>query len=133
VFEGGAEWNPSDFAVHLSRRARGLPFWFSLAAHGTAAYAAAIEAALASARAAADEIRRRPELELALEPELSVVVFHRRGWDAADYRRWSDALIASGAGFVVPTSFAGRPAVRMAFVNPRTSLADVTGILDTMA
>ena len=25
------EWNPSDYAVHLSRRARGLPFWFSLA------------------------------------------------------------------------------------------------------
>ena len=32
--QGGAEWNPSDYAVHLSRRARGLPFWFSLAAHG---------------------------------------------------------------------------------------------------
>jgi glutamate/tyrosine decarboxylase-like PLP-dependent enzyme len=37
------EWNPSDYAIHLSRRARGLPFWFSLAAYGTAAYAAAIE------------------------------------------------------------------------------------------
>ena len=32
------EWNPADYAVHLSRRARGLPFWFSLAVHGTAAY-----------------------------------------------------------------------------------------------
>jgi hypothetical protein len=26
------EWNPSDYAIHLTRRARGLPFWFSLAA-----------------------------------------------------------------------------------------------------
>ena len=25
------EWNPSDYAYHLTRRARGLPFWFSLA------------------------------------------------------------------------------------------------------
>ena len=32
------EWNPSDYAMHLSRRARGLPFWFSLAVHGTDAY-----------------------------------------------------------------------------------------------
>ena len=29
------QWNPSDYAVHLTRRARGVPFWFSLAAHGT--------------------------------------------------------------------------------------------------
>ena len=36
-------WNPSDYAHHLSRRARGLPFWFSLATHGTAAYADAVE------------------------------------------------------------------------------------------
>ena len=31
-------WNPADYAVHLTRRVRGLPFWFSLAVHGTAAY-----------------------------------------------------------------------------------------------
>ncbi len=35
VLENAEEWNPSDYAVNLSRRARGLPFWFSLAAHGT--------------------------------------------------------------------------------------------------
>ena len=55
-----AEWNPSDYAIHLSRRARGLPFWFSLASHGTAAYSRAIEATLELARAAAQEIERRP-------------------------------------------------------------------------
>jgi glutamate/tyrosine decarboxylase-like PLP-dependent enzyme len=38
AIQAGGEWNASDFAVHLSRRARGLPFWFSLAAHGTDAY-----------------------------------------------------------------------------------------------
>src|ERR1035437_2842933 len=34
VLHGGDEdnydWNPSDFAIHLSRRARALPFWVSL-------------------------------------------------------------------------------------------------------
>ena len=29
------EPNPTDLAIHLSRRARGLPLWFSLATHGT--------------------------------------------------------------------------------------------------
>ena len=51
------DWNPSDYAYHLSRRARGLPFWFSLATHGTDAYAAAIEHSLRLAEDAADLIR----------------------------------------------------------------------------
>ena len=28
------EWNPTDYAYHLTRRARGLPLWFSLAVYG---------------------------------------------------------------------------------------------------
>ena len=28
------EWNPSDYAFQLTRRASGLPFWFTLAVHG---------------------------------------------------------------------------------------------------
>ena len=47
-------WNPWDYGVHLTRRARGLPFWFSLATHGTNRYAAAIEQTLTTARAVAE-------------------------------------------------------------------------------
>ena len=46
------EWNPSDFAFHLSRRARGLPLWFSLATYGTDAYT----------RRRRVDARRRPRL-----------------------------------------------------------------------
>ena len=42
-----AEWNAGDYAHHLSRRARGLPFWFSLATYGTDAYREAVETTLA--------------------------------------------------------------------------------------
>ena len=54
------QWNPSDYGVHLSRRARGLPFWFSLAMHGSDSYRDAIESTLQVARRGADEIRSRP-------------------------------------------------------------------------
>ncbi|MEY4205937.1 MAG: hypothetical protein RLZZ154_743, partial [Actinomycetota bacterium] len=47
------EWNPSDYAIHLTRRARGLPFWFSLAAHGTDEYAKAMERTMDVAKDAA--------------------------------------------------------------------------------
>ncbi|MEO9138403.1 MAG: pyridoxal-dependent decarboxylase, partial [Jatrophihabitans sp.] len=69
------EWNPSDFAIQLTRRARGLPFWFSLAVHGTDAYTEAIETTLAVTRAGAEVIRSRDHVRLLLEPELSVLVF----------------------------------------------------------
>src|SRR5690606_9140841 len=51
------ESNPSDLAAHLSRRTRGLPLWYSLATHGTAAYASAVDRCLDSARTVADAIR----------------------------------------------------------------------------
>jgi L-2,4-diaminobutyrate decarboxylase len=129
----GSEWNPSDYAVHLSRRARGLPFWFSLAAHGTRAYTEAIEHTLEVARQAADEIRARPYVELLNEPELTVLVLRRPGWEAADYTAWTARLLAEGVAFVTPTTHAGETVTRFAIVNPRTTLADISAILDTLA
>jgi L-2,4-diaminobutyrate decarboxylase len=127
------EWNPSDYAVHLSRRARGLPFWFSLVAHGTSAYTEAIETTLAVTRSTAEEIRRRPHLELALAPELSVVLFARASWTAVDYAAWSTDLADRGIAFVTPTTHRGQPCIRLAIVNPRTTIEDIETVLDTLA
>jgi glutamate/tyrosine decarboxylase-like PLP-dependent enzyme len=128
-----AEWNPSDYAVHLSRRARGLPFWFSLATHGTNAYSEAVEQTLTVAQAAAVGVRARNYLELVREPNLSVVVFRRLGWTTRQYYEWSDRLLAANFAFVLPTSHDGETVTRFAIVNPRTTVADVHLILDTMA
>jgi L-2,4-diaminobutyrate decarboxylase len=125
-------FHPSDYGVHLTRRPRGLPFWFSLAVHGTDAYTRAVEATLALTRAAADEIRSRPELELLAEPELTVLAFRRRGWTARDYERWAVELRTSGTAFVLPTTVAGEAAARIAIVNPRTTLDDIRIVLDPM-
>jgi L-2,4-diaminobutyrate decarboxylase len=127
------QWNPSDYAVHLTRRARGLPFWFSLATHGTDAYRDAIESTLAVARAGAEEIRRRPHVELLVEPDLSVLIFRRIGWQAEDYHAWSARLLAEGYAFITPTTHLGETCTRMAIVNPRTTVSDVAGIVATMA
>ena len=54
----GPDWNASDYAHHLSRRARGLPLWFSLATHGTDAYAEAVETTLRVAHEAGAELVR---------------------------------------------------------------------------
>jgi len=131
--QGGDDWNPSDYAINLTRRARGLPFWFSLAAHGTRAYAAAVERTLAVARYAAKEISGRTYVDLLREPDLSVVVFRRLGWEPEQYYDWSERLMRANLAFVTPTTHRGETVTRFAIVNPRTTEADISTILDTMA
>jgi aromatic-L-amino-acid/L-tryptophan decarboxylase len=126
-------FNPSDYAFHLTRRARGLPLWFSLAVYGTDAYRDAIEQVLSTARAAARLIEASAHAELVREPELSVVLFRRPGWDRADYDAWSADLLARQIGFVVPTSWEGEPVGRFAFLHPHTTAAMVGEILGTLA
>ncbi len=130
---GASDWNPSDFSVQLTRRARGLPLWFSLATFGAEAYRAAIGASIDLAHAIAADIAERPYLRLVRDPQLSVVVFEREGWEPADYAAWSAGLLEEQRAFVVPSSHAGRTNARFAIVNPLTTLDDLTGILDSMA
>lgn len=126
------DWNPSDYAYNLTRRPRGLPLWFSLATHGVAAYREGVKKNINLARQIADEIKRRPDLELVREPELSVVVFTKSGWDLANYDAWSAKLLERGEAFVVPSSHQGKPNARFAIVNPRTDLSALIAILDSM-
>ena len=125
-------WSPSDYAIHLTRRTRGLPFWFSLAAHGTDAYAEAMEQTLVVAQQAAELVRNHPHLELLCEPELSIVAFTRKGWTAADYQKWSDQLLEDQVGFIPPSSHHGQPILRFAIVNPWTKISDIQMILDRL-
>jgi glutamate/tyrosine decarboxylase-like PLP-dependent enzyme len=126
------DWNPSDYAYHLSRRPRGLPLWFSLATHGIGAYRDAVEANIALAHRIADEIERRPGFALVRKPELSNVVFTRDGWTASDYAAWSADLLRRDIAFVVPSSHLGQPNTRFSIVNPQTTFEALVQILDTM-
>jgi glutamate/tyrosine decarboxylase-like PLP-dependent enzyme len=125
-------WNPSDYAIHLTRRVRGLPFWFSLAAHGTDAYADAMQATMDVAAHAADLVKKHPNLELLYEPELSIVAFTRPGWSAAQYQEWSDKLLADQIGFIPPSADRGQSILRFAIVNPWTKINDIEAILATL-
>ncbi len=128
-----ADWNPSDLAIQLTRRARGLPLWFSLATHGTEHYRAAIDGGIRLARRIADEITAREGVSLVREPQLSVVVFRREGWSPADYQAWSDRLLEDQRAFVVPSSHAGETVLRFAIISPLTTFETLTDILDTLA
>ena len=132
IHDTPGEWNPTDYAYHLTRRARGLPLWFSLAVYGVTAYSEAIETAIALARQTAAEIKTRDHLELIREPELGVVLFRRRGWTSAQYTRWADRLLQDQVAFIPPSAWEGETVARFAFLHPHTPLDLVREILDRM-
>ncbi len=126
------EFNPSDYGIQLTRRARGLPFWFSVAAHGTKEYEAALDHTMDIALQAAQLIKEHPNLELLMEPKLSIVAFTRKGWELSDYENWSDTLLSDQIAFVTPSAHNGVPILRFAIVNPWTQISDIKIILDRL-
>ena len=129
----GEDANPSDLAIHLTRRARGVPLWASVLAYGTDAYAAAVDHCVDIAAYAASRIEAAPALELVLEPSFTVLVVRRLGWAADDYAAWSADAMARGVAVVMPTRHAGETVLRLCFVNPLTTREDVELILDDLA
>jgi len=129
IHTSDGEWNPTDYAYHLTRRARGLPLWFSLAVHGIEAYREAIEEAATLARETAVIVQQMPQLELIREPDLGVVLFRRVGWKPEDYDAWADQLHQDGVAFIPPSKWEGETVGRFAFLHPDTTLDLVREIL----
>ena len=129
IHTSDGEWNPTDYAYHLTRRARGLPLWFSLAVNGIEAYRDAIEVAVALAKETAELINAAPQLELIREPDLGVVLFRRIGWKPEDYDAWAQRLHEEQVAFIPPTKWEGETVGRFAFLHPHTQLELVREVL----
>ena len=84
------------------------------------------------ARAGAELIRAAEHLRLLIEPQLTVLIFERLGWEPADYRAWSARLLDEQVAFVTPTTHAGQVCTRFAIVNPQTTEDDLALIIESM-
>lgn len=126
-------WNPFDYALHLTRRARGLPLWYALATHGTAVYGAAIAKTTEIARKIADGIDRLPDVERILGPQLSVMLFRPLQMSDAAMNGWAERHRRSGAFLCLPTTWRGQKVFRLCIVNPDTSTSDVQDVLQTLS
>ena len=128
---GGSPW-PCDFGPDLSRGFRALKTWFTLQAYGADRMGAAIAGTCALARYLADEVARRPELELLAPVALNIVCFRHlvSGRDVDDFNA---ALVADlqEAGIAAPslTTIAGKLAIRVAIVNHRSERRDIDALL----
>ena len=132
VLTDTTEWNPSDFAVHLSRRARGLPLWFSMATYGVTAYRDAIESNNQLAQRIAQVIRESDHLELVRDPMLSVVVFRRKGWTQEQYVAWGDKMFDEQIAACFSSKYRGEPVFRFAIVNPLTTFEILMDLVERL-
>ncbi len=69
------ELSPADLSTELSRPFRGLRMWLPLQLHGIAPFRAALEEKLLLAQYFAQEVKKIKGIELACEPQLSIVAF----------------------------------------------------------
>jgi aromatic-L-amino-acid/L-tryptophan decarboxylase len=132
ILRGDGWWNPSDVGFQLTRRASGLPLWFSLMVHGVDAHAVAVRRGIELARRAAEMIDASPVAELVTEPGLSVVLFRRHGWTAGDWAAWAAQLLRDGIAFVAPTTWKGEAVGRLVFLHPGTTDDVIREIVDSL-
>ena len=108
-----------------SRRFRALPSWMTLMAYGREGCTAVVQRCCALASDLGDRIQRSARLELLAPVRLNIVCFALRGGGAAERDGLLAALLDGGVVRLTPTVLHGRPALRAAFSNWRTTPADL--------
>lgn len=130
----GGDWWPCDTGPDLSRGFRALKTWFTLKTYGLRALGEAMAANCRLAQILAERVEAHRDLVLLAPVPLNIVCFgyapDGRSGDGAVNRRIVEQL--HHAGQVAPslTMIDGRPAIRAAFVNHRSTLRDVERLID---
>ena len=133
VLHTGADvWNPSDYVYQLTRRASGLPFWFTLVVHGTDAMTEAVRASMTITAYALEQLPSIPGVEVLMEPQLTVLLFRKAGWERERWQAWAKDLLARSVAFVAPTTWRGETVGRLVFLHPLTTTSIVDEVLATL-
>jgi glutamate/tyrosine decarboxylase-like PLP-dependent enzyme len=143
VFSAAASYLPEEevFAFRgpeLSRRARSLAVWATLAAYGRSGHRAIVERCLDVAAHVAREVELADDLELLAPVPLNIVCFRYRpaGMPEDDLDELNlqvaRAVLTDGRVYVGTTRWGGKVGFRPAFVNWRTTTSDADLLIDTV-
>jgi aromatic-L-amino-acid decarboxylase len=137
VMPNDDEINFCDHGIALTRRFRALKIWFSVKVLGVQWYRALIEHGCRLAEFGQLLLEETGKFEILSAHQLSIVAFRyapqSSRLDEEDLNRLNqaifEALLADGRAFLSTTRLGGRVALRLCFVNWRTTAADVEEIV----
>jgi L-2,4-diaminobutyrate decarboxylase len=134
-----AWWDSGLRTLECTKRMMALELYASLAEHGPAFFGAYVTRMFDLARWFAREIHAAPDFELATDPQANIVCFRLTppgvdDLDALDALQVSirEALVHSGAFYVVKARLRGRTYLRSTVINPRTTERDLHALLDAI-
>ncbi len=113
-----------DRGIENSRRFRALPVWLSLKAYGREGYRTLVEDNCKQASKLASWIEHSVDYELLAPCHLNVVVF-APAEKGSNVPAVLERINRSGKVYLTPGQWQGKPCIRAAFSNWRTTLADV--------
>lgn len=115
-----------------SRRFRALPAWMTLMAYGRSGYQELVTHSCLFAQRLGQSIEQSRQFELLAPVVLNIVCFALRGADTNQRDHFLEQLKRDGQVLLTPTFFAGKPAIRAAFVNWATTMKDVERIVEVL-
>ncbi len=131
-----AWWDSGLRTLECTKRMMALELYGSLAAHGTDFFADYVTRTFDLARWFAGELASAPDFELAVEPQANIVCFRfvPEGVSDLDALQLAvrEELVQSGAFYLVKTRLRDRTWLRTTIINPRTTEADLTALIDAI-
>jgi len=138
--EGERAWDQGPRNFICSRRADVFKVWVALQRYGANGLAELYDYFCALTRQMWEAIAGRRDFEAMHEPECNILCFRyvgdgTRSNDALDVlnRELRERYNLSGEGWITGTNLDGRRVLRVTMMNPRTTTADVSDILDGLA
>lgn len=127
--------NPVDRTLEYSRPFRSLKLWTAFRAHGAEGFRSALESNLAVARGLADRVRAHPDLELVVDPQLSIVPFRHvpaRGSIDGHNAELARRMQEEGDVYVTSAVIDGMTVLRPCITNFRTTDTDIEALIETV-
>ncbi|WP_330296500.1 pyridoxal phosphate-dependent decarboxylase family protein [Streptomyces sp. NBC_00503] len=132
--------NQVDKSIQTTRRFDALKLWMTLRVMGADGIGSLFDEVVDLAAAGWDLIDADPRFEVVVKPQISTLVFRYvpGGEVRADLVDEANlharkALFASGEAVVAGTKVDGRQYLKFTLLNPQTTTADITAVLDLLA
>ena len=115
-------------SVECTKAGLGLRLFATLAAEGEQAIADYVDGRSRLASKAAELIDREPDFEVAVRPETNIVCFAYTPFE--DQLALRNALTQDGDFYITTTGYRGRRWLRLALMNPDTTLSHIQAVLE---